>query len=92
MVRNLSILIFSQNFELDKFQAADFKYDNIAFKFQPRNTQIKHFWSQIYGFLFLDEILCLKKFEGTAVKYHSTVVFSSFSPKIPKQDKLRPTF
>ena len=25
---------------------ADFKYNNFIFKFQPKNTQIQHFWSQ----------------------------------------------
>ena len=40
----------------------------------------------------MDEILCLEKFEGADVKYHSTVVFSSSSPKIPKQDKFGPKF
>ena len=30
-----------------KFWGADFKYDNIVFKFRPKNTQIMHFWSQI---------------------------------------------
>ena len=34
----------------------------------------------------MDEILFLEKFEGADVKYHSTVVFSNSSPKIPKCD------
>ena len=33
--------------ELDKFEGADFKYDNIFFKFQHKNTQIRHIWSEI---------------------------------------------
>ena len=37
----------------DKFEGADFKYDNSFLKFQSKNTQIRHFWSQIQVFLFL---------------------------------------
>ena len=40
----------------------------------------------------MDEILCLKKFEGAVVKYHSPVVFLSSSPNIPRQDKFSPKF
>ena len=40
----------------------------------------------------MDEILCLEKFEGADVKHHSTVVFPSSSPKMPKRDKFGPTF
>ena len=32
---------------LDKFQVGDFKCHNIVFKFQPKNIQIRPFWSQI---------------------------------------------
>ena len=39
--------LFHEISQLDKFEGADFKYDNIAFKFRPKNTQIRHFWSQI---------------------------------------------
>ena len=31
----------------DKLEDADLKHDNNIFKFQPKNTQIRHFWSQI---------------------------------------------
>ena len=40
----------------------------------------------------MDEILCLEKFEGADLKYRSTVAFSSFCPKILKEDNLGPTF
>ena len=30
----------------DKFEGADFKYDNIIFKSQPQNTQIRDFGSK----------------------------------------------
>ena len=47
IVSNLDIFAFLQNFQSDKIQGADFKYDNSFFKFQPKNTKIRHFWSQI---------------------------------------------
>ena len=29
--------------QVDKFQSADFKYENTFLKFYPENTQMKHF-------------------------------------------------
>ena len=40
----------------------------------------------------MDEILCSEKFESADVKYHSTVVFPSTSPKIPISDKFYSKF
>ena len=40
----------------------------------------------------MDEILCLGKSEGADVIYQSTVVLSSSSPKIPKQEKFGSKF
>ena len=65
-------MFFREILQLDKFEGADFKYDNIVFKFQPQNTQIRHFWSKIYGFLFFREILQIDKFEGADLKYDKT--------------------
>ena len=45
----LEILLF------DKFEGADFKYDNIVVKFQLKTTQIRHFWSRTSVFLFLHQ-------------------------------------
>ena len=54
------------------------------FKFQPKNTQIRHFWSQVYAFLFFHEILQLDKFEVADFKCGSSLF------KIPnKQDKFK---
>ena len=39
-------LLLHQTSQQDKFEDADFKY-NISFKFHPKNTQIRHFWSQM---------------------------------------------
>ena len=52
----------------------------IAFlKFQPKNTQIEHFWSQSQAFLFLHEIWQLGKVDGVDFKYDNSFV------KIPTQ-------
>ena len=47
-----------------------------------KNTQIRHFWSQIQAFLFFREILQLDKCEGVDLKYDN-VTFKS-QAKIPK--------
>ena len=63
-------------------RGADFKYDNIVFKSQPKNTYIRDFWAQIQAFLFLHEII-----NQTHLKElisNMTILFSSSSPKIPK--------
>ena len=36
-------LFFPEILQLDKFEGADFKFDNIVFKFQSKATQMKHF-------------------------------------------------
>ena len=38
--------------QLDKFEGADYKYDNILFKFQSKNTQIRRFSPKIKSFHF----------------------------------------
>ena len=81
-VPNLDIFVFSQNLLLDKFEGANFKYETVFFKFQPKNAQIRHFWSQIQGFLF-----CTKLCNQTnlrALISNMTMAFSNSSPKIPK--------
>ena len=40
------MLFFHEVLKLDKFEDADFKYDNIILKFQPKSTQIRFSWSQ----------------------------------------------
>ena len=35
---------FRKILQLDKLEGTDFKYDNIVLKFQPKNTQIRHFF------------------------------------------------
>ena len=67
--------VFCKILQLEKFLGTDFKYDNIVFQFQPRNTQVKHFWYQNEGFLvpnlgiFFNEILQLDKLEGADFTY-----------------------
>ena len=85
-----AFLLFHDILQLDKFQGADFKYDNILFTFQPKNTQLKHFLAQISVFLgFLCKILQLNKLEGADFKYDNialtlrpkNIQISIFGPK-----------
>ena len=66
-------MFFHEILHLDQFEGTDFKYDKIVFKFQPKNTQIRHFWSHILAFSFFDEILHLDQFEGADFKYDKIV-------------------
>ena len=68
---------FLRNLKSGKSEGADFKYDNSFFKWQHKNTKIRHFWSQIYGFLFLHQTLQQDKFEGADLK-HDNNVFKLF--------------
>ena len=38
LVSNLDMFFVSLNLQLDKLEGPYFKYDNIVFKFQPKNT------------------------------------------------------
>ena len=72
------VLFLHQTLQQDKFEQADFKYDNSIFKFQHKNMQIRHFWSQIQAFLLFHEILQLDKF-GVLIS-NMTILFSNSSP------------
>ena len=72
-IRHLQSLIyafslFHKILQIDRFEGADFKYDNSFLKFLPKNTQIRHFWSQIQAFSLFHKILRLDKFEGADFK------------------------
>ena len=44
LVPNLRFLVLHQTLQQDKFKDTDFKYDDMFFKFQSKNTQVRHFW------------------------------------------------
>ena len=80
MVPNLGVFIFfCEVLQLDKFEGADFKYDNSFSKFNPKNTQIRYFRYQISAFSFFHEMLQLDKFEGADFKYDNSSL--KFEPK-----------
>ena len=65
-IPNLGFFVFfGKMLQLDKFEGADFKYDNIVCKFQPKNSQIQ-------AFLFFREILQIEKFEDADFKYDNS--------------------
>ena len=67
----------------------DFKYDNIVFKFQPKNPQAKHFSYPNGAFLvpnlgiFFERILQLDILEGAHFKYNNSF-FKIQDQKYPK--------
>ena len=88
-------MFFRKIFQLNKFEGADFKYDNSFFNLNPppptpppkkkkkkKTKQIRYFWSQIYAFSFFHKILQLDKFEGADFKYNN--ISFKFQSKIPK--------
>ena len=85
---NLGIFLFHKILQLDKFDGADFKYNTIVFKFQPKNIQIRLFWSQILTiFIFaanFRQTLKQEKFKNADFKY-ANIFFSNSSLKIRKQ-------
>ena len=76
---NLEILFLRKILQLDKFEGANFRYENSFLKFQPENTQIRHFWSKMQAFSLFHEILQLGKSEGADSKYDN-IIFK-FQPK-----------
>ena len=89
MVPNLGIIVFRKILQFHKFEDAYFKYDNSLFKFLPKNTQIRHFWSQIWAFFVLRKILQLDKFEGADFKYDNSF-FKILALKYPNKTFLVP--
>ena len=47
----------------------------VFFKFQSKNAQKRHFWSQIQEFLFLQETLRFHKFQDGDLKYDNSFSF-----------------
>ena len=75
-------LLFREILQIDKFEDADFKYDNSIFKILSQKYPNKAFLvknTQIWAFLFLQKILQLGKFEGIDFKYNNS--FLKFYPK-----------
>ena len=73
--------LFHDILQVDKFEGADFKYENIIFKFQTKKSRITHFWFQIETFFFRK--IC-NQTNLRALISNMTMAFSNSSPKIPK--------
>ena len=90
MVPNFGIFVPSQNLQLDKFEGADFKYENNFLKLYPKNTQIGQLWSH-----FLLLLLSLLFFSIFSISINSralisnmTLAFSNFSLKYSRRASL----
>ena len=68
-------------------EGTGFKYDFSIFKFQPKNSQIRRFWSQIKEFSFSHKTLLLEKFEGFNFKWDT--VFKNGPSKICGRQPLK---
>ena len=84
MISNLDILFLAPNFGIRQIwrggRGDDFKYHHIVFKSSLKNTQVRHFWSEIEAFVLFSEILQIEKFEGDDFKYGN-----SFFIIVPKK-------
>ena len=77
-----------QTLQQCKFENADFKYDKNIFKFQLKNTQVRHFRSQTWRFLFLNQTLHKYKFEEAYFKYDNSIF--KYQPQIRKSSIFGP--
>ena len=87
--------------QIDNSEGVDFKSDNSLFKFVAqkyknkafwfKNTQIRHFRSQIEAFLFFREILKIGKFEGANLKSGNSF-FKILAQNYPNKVFLVPNF
>ena len=69
LVPNLGNLFLREILQLDKFEGANFKHNNIILKFQSKNTKTRHLWPQFSGVLHLYQTLQQEKFEDFDFKY-----------------------
>ena len=74
---------------ISNFKGLDFKSDNSVLNLQTKNTQIRHFWSQIQAFF-------SAKFSSQenliVLTSNMTMLFSNFCPEIPKSSIFVPKF
>ena len=78
-----AFLLFQEILQLEKFEGAGFKYNNIIFKFQPKNTQMMHFWSHILRTFIFYTKLC-DKGNSRALMANMIMVFLKLLLKILK--------
>ena len=78
----LLIIIIYEILQLVKFEGANFKYDNIDFKFQLKNTLITYFGPRFRDFYFYTK-LCNKTISRELIS-NMTILFSNSSPKRPE--------
>ena len=73
-------------------ESADFRYNNVVFKFQPKTTQMRCFSSKILNTAFLSAKLGVFVFPQKFFNYTKsgvliskvTILFSNYNPKITK--------
>lgn len=61
--------LFAHILDLDRVEGSDFKCDNSFSKLHPKNTQIRHRWSQVQKKKLLAETLYFDSFVCGDLKY-----------------------
>ena len=75
---------------LDKFEVADFEYDNIISNFSPKIPKSSIFGPKFKGFYFCNKLW--NKTNSRTLISNMTTVFSKSSPKICKSSIFGPKF
>ena len=75
LVPNSGILLFHEVSQLDKFQGAKFKYNDILFKFYPKDTQRDIFDLKFNDFYFYAKLNA--KTNSRTVASNMTIIFSN---------------
>ena len=78
MAQIQEFLFFHKTLHFDKFEGADFKYDNDFSNLQTKTTQIRHFWFQVSRLVVYHTVLLNDIFKSADVKCDNSS--SKFKP------------
>ena len=85
-----AFLLFHEVSQLNKFEGAEFKYNDIIFKFHPKDTHRGIFDLKFNDFYFYAKLNA--KTNSRTLASNMTIIFSNFSSKIRKSGIFSPQF
>ena len=85
-----AFLLFQEVSQLDKFEGAKFKYNNIIFKFHPKDTHRGIFDLKFNDFYFYAKLNA--KTNSRTLASNMKIIFSNSSSIIQKSDIFSPQF
>ena len=85
-----AFLLFHEVSQLNKFEGAKFKYNDIIFKFHPKDTHRGIFDLKFNDFYFYAKLNA--KTNSRMLASNMTIIFSNFSSKIRKSGIFSPQF